>query len=90
MFDLTREDHGFGRNREGDVEWAPDSKGFLFSTSRTADEQEMKFFYLLGKSFQKVELPQRDKPPTEPAPEIGNAPYYGKGMRKFIGRGRAC
>jgi hypothetical protein len=83
VFDLTREDHGFGRNREGDVEWAPDSKGFLFSTSRTAHEQEMKLFYLLGKSFQKIELPQRDKPPTEPAPEIGNAAYYGESYEEI-------
>jgi hypothetical protein len=83
VFDLTREDHGFGRNREGDVEWAPDSKGFLFSTSRTAHEQEMKLFYLLGKSFQKIELPQRDKPPTEPAPEIGNAAYGGEGYEEI-------
>ena len=79
VFDLTREDHGSGRNREGDVEWAPDSKGFLFSTSKAAHEQEMKLFYLLGNSFQKIELPQRDKPPTEPAPEIGDAPYEGEG-----------
>ncbi len=83
VFDLTREDHGFGRDREGDVEWAPDSKGFLFSTSRTAHEQEMKLFYLLGKSFQKIELPQRDKPPTEPAPEIGNAAYDAEGYEEI-------
>jgi Bacterial SH3 domain len=83
VFDLTREDHRFGRNREGDVEWAPDSKGFLFSTSRTANEQEMKLFYLLGESFQKIELPQRDKPPTEQAPEIGNAAYYDQGYEEI-------
>lgn len=87
VFDLTREDHGFGRNREGDVEWAPDSKGFLFSTSRTAHEQEMKLFYSLGNSFQKIELPQRDKPPTEPAPEIGDAPYEAEGYEEIHWQG---
>jgi hypothetical protein len=38
---------------------------------------------LLGKSFQKIELPQRDKPPTGPAPEIGNAAYYGGGYEEI-------
>jgi len=42
----------------------------------------MKLFYLLGKSFQKIELPQR-KPPTEPAPEIANAAYYGGGYEEI-------
>lgn len=83
VFDLTREDHGFGSYREGEIEWAPDSKAFLFSTSRTANEHEMKLFYLLGKSFQKIELPSRDKPPTEPAPEIGDAAYYDQGFEEI-------
>jgi hypothetical protein len=74
--DLTRDDIGFGRDREGSVLWSPDSKRFAYLSSNLTvpagnlfsrpppapQKKETSVYQLSGNSFVKVDLPL-DKPP---------------------------
>jgi len=75
VLDLTKEDHGAGRFREGDVEWAPDSKGFLFTIIGTHGEPDIKLYFWSGKSFSKIDLPRDLELPAEQDAEIADAAY---------------
>jgi hypothetical protein len=79
VLDLTREDHGFGGEREGDIEWSPDSKGFLFTTEPTRDKPETRLYFWSGKSFTKIDLPHDNTPPRDPDPKVAGATYDGVG-----------
>ena len=69
--DLTAEDTGSGLSREGDVEWAPDSKAFLYYGEGPVKATA---YRLSDKSFVKVEVPSLDDPRlTECDPKLGNA-----------------
>jgi len=69
--DLVAEDKGRGLAREGDVEWAPDSKAFLYFGEGPVKATA---YRLLDKSFVKVEVPSLDDPRlTECDPKLGNA-----------------
>lgn len=69
--DLTAEDKGRWLYREGDVEWAPDSKGFLYFGEGPIKPEA---YQLSGKSFVKIEVPSLDRMPlSECDPKLGNA-----------------
>jgi hypothetical protein len=69
--DLTAEDNGRGLYREGDVEWAPDSKAFLYFGDGPVKPEA---YQLSGKSFVKVEVPSLDHMPLSGCdPKLGNA-----------------
>lgn len=69
--DLTAEEKGAGLYREGDVEWAPDSKGFLYFTMGSF---EPKVYQLFDKSFVEVEAPSLDHMPLSGCdPKLGDA-----------------
>src|SRR5206468_3148996 len=75
--DLTKDDNGTGRFQEGDVEWAPDSKGFLYFVWSQPDGG-VKAYRFLGKSFAKIELPNwhENTPPRERDPSLGDAFFH--------------
>ncbi|PYK30512.1 MAG: hypothetical protein DME57_06615 [Verrucomicrobia bacterium] len=75
VLDLKSQDNGAGQYKEGDVEWAPDSKGFLFITQTRNGGPETKLYFLMGNSFRKIELPPESGPPAETDPGIANAVY---------------
>ncbi len=69
--DLTAEDKGRWLYREGDVEWAPDSKGFLYFGEGPIKPEA---YQLSGKSFVKIEVPSLDHMPLSGCdPKLGNA-----------------
>jgi hypothetical protein len=69
--DLTAEDEGRSLYREGDVEWAPDSKGFLYFGEGPIKPEA---YQLSGKSFVKIEVPSLDHMPLSGCdPKLGNA-----------------
>ncbi len=69
--DLTAEDKGRGLDREGDVEWAPDSKAFLYFGEGPVKAEA---YQLSDKSFVKVEIPSLDDPRlTECDAKLGDA-----------------
>jgi Bacterial SH3 domain len=74
--DLTKDDQGTGRFPQGDIEWAPDSKGFLYFVFSQPDA--VKAYRLLGKSFAKIELPDwhENTPPRERDPSLGDAVFH--------------
>jgi len=68
--DLTAEDEGRWLYREGDVEWAPDSKGFLYFGEGPIKPEA---YQLSGKSFVKIEVPSlNDMPLSGCDPKLGN------------------
>jgi hypothetical protein len=75
VLDLKSQDNGAGQYKEGDVEWAPDSKGFLFITETRNGGPKTKLYFLMGNSFRKIELPPESGPPAETDPGIANAVY---------------
>jgi hypothetical protein len=79
VLDLKSEDKGAGPYKEGDVEWAPDSKGFLFNTGLTQFGFETKLFVWSDESFKKVDLPLDREPPPDPDPRLAGLPYKGVG-----------
>jgi hypothetical protein len=69
--DLTAEDEGRWLYREGDVDWAPDSKGFLYFGEGLIKPEA---YQLSGKSFVKIEVPSLDHMPLSGCdPKLGNA-----------------
>lgn len=64
--DLTKEDVGVGRWKEGDVIWSPDSKHFAYSCFG-ADGERLSVFRSLGDKFLKVSLPSPDDKTPNPA-----------------------
>jgi len=69
--DLTAEDEGRWLYREGDVEWAPDSKGFLYFGEGPIKPEA---YQLSGKSFVNIEVPSLDHMPLSGCdPKLGNA-----------------
>lgn len=69
--DLTAEDKGTGLSREGDVEWAPDSKAFLYFGQGPIEPEA---YQLSGKSFVKFEVPSLDHMPLSGCdPKLGDA-----------------
>ncbi len=65
MVDLSREDIGVGRYKEGDVMWSPDSKHFVYS-SFDQKEVRLSMFRLAGPKFVKVDLPSVDNKIPKP------------------------
>ena len=81
VLDLKSEDNGTGAYKEGDVEWAPDSKGFLFIAKSANDKPAAKLYLLSGKSFTKIALPPDSGPPPDDRdPQIAEAVYDGVGQ----------
>ena len=67
--DLTAEDEGRWLYREGDVDWAPDSKGFLYFGEGPIKPEA---YQLSGKSFVKIEVPSLDHMPLSGCdPKLG-------------------
>ncbi|MGI8821291.1 MAG: hypothetical protein ACR2ID_10570 [Chthoniobacterales bacterium] len=69
LCDLTADDIGADREREGQVVWSPDSKRFAYVSTDNTDSRNLKprrtqtvVYQISGKSFAKVEL-AFDKPP---------------------------
>jgi hypothetical protein len=87
LCDLTSDDIGIGRDREGEVLWSPDSKRFaycssdqtrnegnLFSTPRPPPQRKQTAVYqLTGESFTRVDLPLSDVPGREKDEELRGA-----------------
>jgi hypothetical protein len=71
--DLTSEDKGRWFYREGDVEWAPDSKGFLYYGEGVVN---IEAYQMLDKSFVKVEVPPLEHMPlSECDAKLGDAVF---------------
>jgi hypothetical protein len=62
--DLTADDFGTGQAREGNVQWAPDSKAFLWFRVGPRG-YGVKAYHLSGRSFAEVELPDYCAPNSE-------------------------
>jgi hypothetical protein len=87
LLDLTGDDIGIGRRREGSVLWAPDSKRFaylsenlqvgqgnLFSTPPLPTTYKQTTVYQdLGEGFSKVELSPSEPPDKKDDPELKDA-----------------
>jgi hypothetical protein len=79
VLDLKREDHGKGRYKEGDVEWAPDSKGFLFINQARDAADSPTLYFLSGKSFARIDLPHDDGSTLPAEVKMADADYDGFG-----------
>ena len=79
IIDLTREDIGAGRKKEGEVMWSPDSKHFAYS-SFGENEVRLSIFRSLGAKFVKVNLPSVDEkiPKPESDPELKDTKLDGE------------
>jgi hypothetical protein len=79
IVDLTREDIGAGRQKEGEVIWSPDSKHFAYS-SFGENEVRLSIFHSLGAKFVKVNLPSVDEkiPKPENDPELKDTKLEGE------------
>jgi len=87
LCDLTADDIGWGRDREGIVLWSPDSKRFAYmsawmkqSPGRFSDvppptpkKKQTLVFQLAGESFLKVDLPSGQAPGREKDEELTGA-----------------
>ena len=62
--DLTADDFGTGQGREGNVQWAPDSKAFLWFRVGPRG-YGVTAYHLSGRSFAEVELPDYCAPISE-------------------------
>jgi hypothetical protein len=62
--DLTADDFGTGQGREGNVQWAPDSKAFLWFRVGPRG-YGVKAYVMSGRSFAEVELPDYCAPNSE-------------------------
>ena len=74
--ELTNEDIGTGRDREGSVLWSPDSKRFAYvasDLSQAPQRTQTAVYQTSGKSFAKVNLPFDQPPGKESDPEIKGA-----------------
>src|SRR5437868_4848487 len=83
VLDLKPQDNGAGRYKEGGVEWAPDSKGFLFITGTQVGGSQTKLYVWSGKSFTKIDLSHDSTPPRDPDPKVADATYDGVGQETF-------
>ena len=83
VLDLKSEDNGAGSYKEGQIEWAPDSKGFLFTTETQKAGAETKLYAWTGKSFAKIDLPHDNTPPRDADPKVADATYGGIGAETF-------
>ena len=75
VLDLKSEDNGAGGYKEGEVEWAPDSRGFLFTTGTPKVGFETKLYVWSGKSFRKIDFPKDSGPPPDSDPKLAGAVY---------------
>ncbi|MGI8482123.1 MAG: hypothetical protein ACR2MF_08680, partial [Chthoniobacterales bacterium] len=85
--DLTADDIGLGRDREGVVLWSPDSKRFAYLSSNLTvppgnlfskppplpQKKQTTVYQLLGDSFSRVDLPLNNPPGREDDAEIKGA-----------------
>ena len=79
IVDLTREDIGAGRQKEGEVMWSPGSKNFAYS-SFGENEERLSIFRSSGAKFVKVNLPSLDEkiPKSASDPELKDAKLDGE------------